>query len=316
MCAALGIIDIIAESKHIFMKLIDILQGDFYRNSLGLSLIVDHVMNRFLGFIHVLDKADDSLRLMVLDMLCFLFAPVFIDDRQFRIQICGLMETALDFIFFKSRPVKDRVVRQKINGSTGLSGLTHHRQEPFIQFHRRNTPFVMVFVDKTACLDRHMHMTRQRINHRRTDTMQSTAGLIRLIIEFSPCVKRRKYESFRADSFFMHTYRNTPPVIRHRCRTVRLKRHADRRAESCQMLVHRIIHDLIDQMVQPFRGNAADIHAGSYTNRLKTLQHGNTGCIIIICCICLRHCLTPHIFDLRDFPRKKNILSEFSRIIF
>lgn len=79
-------------------------------------------------------------------------------------------------------------------------------------------------------------------------------------------------------------------------------------AESRQMLVHGIVHDLIDQMVQSFSGNAADIHARAFSHRLQAFQHRNTS--RIICCpfahTCLLSSLTkklrPTFFCLPDPP--------------
>ena len=55
------------------------------------------------------------------------------------------------------------------------------------------------------------------------------------------------------------------------------------------MVIYRVIHDLIDQVVQTFGGYAADIHTGTPPDRLKPLQHRNIGSIIITA---LRHQIT------------------------
>ena len=51
------------------------------------------------------------------------------------------------------------------------------------------------------------------------------------------------------------------------------------------MLVHSVIHDFINQVVQALRGNAADIHARSFPHCLQSLQHRNAGSVIgcILC---------------------------------
>ncbi len=79
--------------------------------------------------------------------------------------------------------------------------------------------------------------------------MQAAAGLISIVIKFSACVQRRKNKSFRTDSLFVHPHGNTAPVIRDRSGTVRLQNHFYSVAESGQMLVHGVVHDLIDQVV-------------------------------------------------------------------
>ena len=42
------------------------------------------------------------------------------------------------------------------------------------------------------------------------------------------------------------------------------------------MLVHRVIYDLVDQVVQTLGGDTADIHSGSLSYRFQTFQNGNT----------------------------------------
>ena len=42
------------------------------------------------------------------------------------------------------------------------------------------------------------------------------------------------------------------------------------------MLVHRVIYDLVDQVVQTLGGDTADIHSGSLSYRFQPFQDGNT----------------------------------------
>ena len=50
----------------------------------------------------------------------------------------------------------------------------------------------------------------------------------------------------------MHIYRDSSSIIFYCTGTVLLKNYMDPAAVSCKMLIHRIIHNLIDQMVQTF----------------------------------------------------------------
>ena len=64
VCTTLGIVDIVTETKYLFMELIDILEGYFYLNAFAFTAKRNNVMNSFLGFIHILDKSGNSIRLM------------------------------------------------------------------------------------------------------------------------------------------------------------------------------------------------------------------------------------------------------------
>ena len=56
-------------------------------------------------------------------------------------------------------------------------------------------------------------------------------------------------------------------------------------AESPQMLIHGVVHNLIDQMVDAGNPDAADIHTRTAPDGLQSLQDGDTARIILFCCI-------------------------------
>ena len=97
--------------------------------------------------------------------------------------------------------------------------------------------------------------------------MQTAAGLICGIVELTAGMQSRKYQTLRADPFFVHTHGNTTTVIFHGCGAVGFQCHLYRITISGQMLVHRVINDLVDQMIQSLGGDTADIHSGSLSYR-------------------------------------------------
>ena len=106
--------------------------------------------------------------------------------------------------------------------------------------------------------------------------MQTTAGLVGGIIEFTAGMKSREYQALRTDSFFVHSHGNTTSVVFYRGGAIRFQSYFYRIAVSGQMLVHRVIYDLVDQVVQTLGGDTADIHSGSLSYRFQTFQNGNT----------------------------------------
>ena len=116
--------------------------------------------------------------------------------------------------------------------------------------------------------------------------MKPSAGLISRIIEFSSGMKRRIYHALCGNSGGVKIYRNASPIIRDGRRPILFKRHPDLAAVACKMLVHRIVHNLVDQMVQSFGGNASYIHSRPFPYRFQSFQYGNTVCIV---CIFLSH---------------------------
>ena len=106
--------------------------------------------------------------------------------------------------------------------------------------------------------------------------MQTTAGLVCGIVELTAGVQSCEDQTLCADALFVHTHRNTTTVIFHGCGAVGFQCHLYRITISGQMLVHRVINDLVDQMIQSLGGDTADIHSGSFSYRFQTFQDGNT----------------------------------------
>ena len=79
--------------------------------------------------------------------------------------------------------------------------------------------------------------------------MQSPARLVGIVVKLAPGVKRGQDNPLRRDAFFMHLHRNPPAVILHCTGAVRLECDPYEAALPGQMFVHRIVYNLIDQMV-------------------------------------------------------------------
>ena len=177
---------------------------------------------------------------------------------------------------YKAGLVEDGIIRQEIDGRTGLSGLAHYGKQTVHQIHHGDTSFITVLIDEATTLDSYSQLCGKGIYHRGTYAVQTTAGLVGGIIEFTAGMKSREYQALRTDSFFVHSHGNTTSVIFHGCGAVGFQCHLYRITISGQMLVHRVINDLVDQMIQSLGGDAADIHSGSFSYRFQTFQNGNT----------------------------------------
>ena len=83
-------------------------------------------------------------------------------------------------------------------------------------------------------------------------------------------MERCKNKTFGADPFFMHADRNTASIVFNCGGAIGLKGDIYRIAVSGQVLVYRIIYNLIDQMVQALCRDTADIHTGPDSDSLQT----------------------------------------------
>ena len=282
MGSAFCVIDIVAEAQHVFVKFIHVLEGALHRNSFALPGKIDHIAHRLPGFVQVADEAHDSLRLVIFDHLRLLFSFVRKHNGERRVQIGRLMQAALDLILFKAGLFKNGIVRQKVDAGSRIPGLAHHGKKAVHQLHRRDTALVPVLINLSVMPHAHGHPGGKGVHHGGTHAMQAAAGFIGGMIEFTSRMQGGKHQPFRAHPFFMHSHRNASSVIVHGGGAVRLQRHADLIAHTCQMLIHRIVYNLINQMIESLRGNASDIHARSLADRLKSLQHRNAGSIVSV----------------------------------
>ncbi len=82
MSASVGVVDVVAVAEDIFMKFIDILEGDLNLDPLVMSLKIDRLRQALRAFVHFPDVADDALRLVVGVLLRLIAPKVRKMDRQ------------------------------------------------------------------------------------------------------------------------------------------------------------------------------------------------------------------------------------------
>ena len=197
MGAALSVVDVVAETKDIFMELVDILKGSLNLNALGLSFKIHRIMHRLFLCVQVFNKPEDPIRLMVYDPLCLAPPQVLKDNGKLRIQVRSFMHPALHFIRPELSLFKDRVIRQEINLRSGLFRLPDDREQPVLKLYHRYPTLVPVMMDGSAPAHLHIHIDRQCVYHRGADPVKPAAGLIRGIIKFAPCMKGRIHNPLR-----------------------------------------------------------------------------------------------------------------------
>ena len=112
--------------------------------------------------------------------------------------------------------------------------------------------------------------------------METAAGLIGRVVKLTSGVKGCEYKTFRGNAFLVHAHGDTSAIIRNSGGAVFVQCHMNLTAKTGQMLVHRVVNNLIDKVVQALAGDTADVHAGTLADGLETFQHGNTVGIIRI----------------------------------
>ena len=262
------------------MELAGILECRFHLNAFTFPFEVNDIMQHFEIIVQIFDEPNDSIRLMKLNVLCFRLSPVLIYDRQFRVQISGLMHPALHIIFPESGLLKNFWIWKKIDLRSGLLCLPDLWKKSVFKFYHRMSLCIAVMIHISALADFHIHIGGKCIDYRRSDTMQSSTRLVRIVVKFSSCVQCRKYNAGSRYSLCMHADRNTTSVIFHRTGAICLKGHPYFITGTCQMLIHGIVDNLINQVVESFGRCTSDIHSRTFPDRFKPLQYRYTACII------------------------------------
>jgi len=123
------------------------------------------------------------------------------------------------------------------------------------------------------------------IDDRNTDTMQSSRYLVGVVIEFSACVQDG-HDHFGGGSAFFRVDIdwNSTSVIRNHDGIVVFDGDLDIGAMPCQCFVDGIVHHF-EHHVMKARTiiGIANIHAGTFADRIKTAQHLDVGRIVACC---------------------------------
>ena len=125
-------------------------------------------------------------------------------------------------------------------------------------------------------------MLGKSVHDRRSDAVKTARGCIGLIVEFASGMKRCEHHTLRRYALCMHINRNSAAIVLHRTGSVRFQCHPDRVTVSRQVLVHGIVYNLVDQVVQSSGRCTSDVHSRSGANRFQSLQYPDAGSVIML----------------------------------
>jgi hypothetical protein len=109
--------------------------------------------------------------------------------------------------------------------------------------------------------------------------MQAARGLIGFLIEFASRVQHGHddFERRFFRKFLMRIDRKAAPVVDHGEKTRGLEADIDEGGVAGDRLVHRVVEDFREKMMERGLAGAADIHARPPSDRLQPLQHLDRG---------------------------------------
>ena len=134
-------------------------------------------------------------------------------------------------------------------------------------------------VELAAARDLDLERLGQRVDHRDADAVQAAGGLVGLGVELAARVQHGHddFERRLVLELRVRVDRDAAAVVGDGHEAVGLELDLDPGGVAGDRLVHRIVDDLGEEVVQGLLVGAADIHAGPAADRLQPLQHLDVG---------------------------------------
>ena len=143
------------------------------------------------------------------------------------------------------------------------------------------SPLISLLVNLPVLTDFYLQPLGKSVHHRSSHSVKSAGNLVSAAAELAAGVKNGKYYLNCGNSrFFLNSHRDSTSVVPYGNGPVVIDLNVNGITEARERFIHRIVHDLIYQMVQTSGGCAADIHSRPLSHRLQALQYLNLICSV------------------------------------
>ena len=233
--------------------------------------VADLGEQRLLRLVDVLDEVDDAAGVLVRDLL-LVVVGAFIAEADLE----ALVEERHHL-----EPFEDRL-RAELDGLEDVGSGQNVTVVPVRPAGRRRRPRSFVFGCRrrgTPCggacrRDRPRRRgASKRVDHRHADAVQSAGDLVAVAAELSAAVKLRERDLDTGQLVLaVDVDRDASAVVDDLAAAVGLQRDVDARCEPRHGLVDRVVDNLPNEVVQPGRAGAADVHAGPLADRFEAFE--------------------------------------------
>ena len=168
--------------------------------------------------------------------------------------------------------LEDVAVRQEVDGRAGLVGGL-----ALLERAARDASLVGLRPREAVALDGGRQLVRERVDDRRADAVQTAGDLVAATLaELAAGVQDGEHDLEGGLVLLLHLRdRDAAAVVGDRDGVVRMDRDRDRVAVAGEGLVHRVVHDLVDEVVQTAYTGRADVHARALAHGFETLEDGD-----------------------------------------
>ena len=270
MHTAFGGIDLVGKAQHGFVVAIVILQRNFCT---GITLHAAHIdniiMDRCLIPVAPGYKFTDTAFIAHGILDCFIGAFIGNADPQTGSQKCLFPHTGMQDLIVINGIIEHLRIRLEGNFRSGLVSFTHDGH-----FLGDMTPGKLHFIDVAFLIYPYPQPFGQGIYNRRTNTVQTAGNFITATAEFTAGMQHGKYNfQRRLSGLCLDINRDTTTIVGDSNGITGIDGHSNIFTVSGQSFIDRVIHDLIDQVMQTGRGSRTDIHTGTFPHCFQTLQN-------------------------------------------
>ena len=247
------------------------LHGDFHEDVVHQALAVDNlIVKGSLRTVQILDELLDSALIAEFLLVLGLHPVVPENDIQALCQEGHFPQTHLQGIVIKDSLLKNFLVRQE--GHLGSGGFQIAVTDD-LQLIDDVAPLIALEIHLSLASDLHLQPFGKSVYDGSAHAVEAAGYLVAPAAEFSAGVQDGKYHLHRRDpGLVVDPYGNAPSIVHHCDRIIRVDRHVDVLTEACQRLIHRIVYNLIHQMVKSAGGGTSNVHTRSFADGLQPFQ--------------------------------------------
>ena len=145
----------------------------------------------------------------------------------------------------------------------------------------RLAPLVRLFPGVALAPNFQVQRLGKGVDDRDAYSVQAAGDFVALRVELAARVQDG-HDHFcgGAALLFVHVHRDAASVVGHGHRVVGMNNYIHAVAEARQRLVHRVVHHLPHEMVQPHGARRANVHRGPLAYRLQIAQHLDAGGVV------------------------------------
>ena len=193
------------------------------------------------------------------------------DDLDATVEVGELTQAARKGGVIKTDAAgEDLDIRLETHRRAGAARFTRFR----LQAADRRAPFKALLMHLVLPVHRDFHPLREGVHHRHANTVQAARHLVTASAKLAAGMEHgeHRFQGALAGAG-VNIGGDAAAVVGHPAGAIGLQGDHDVGAVARQGFIHRVIHHLVNQVVQTAGTGAADVHPRALTHRLQTLKN-------------------------------------------